>query len=156
MGKARYETDAAALRSGILFNRVWYRSENKARKRVYGMNDDFDMDDLLGDSNAGAYRRKEIREGPPLSYVAEKLGSALEELHYGLRLMNEAGALRSRDDDGARVTQGAFRYTLTAFCALHNMLSLAGDPGLADRLLDLPPQEFRQWVTDVTSEGSVT
>ena len=45
--------------------------------------EDFDeLDEVVGDSNAGAYQKAELRQGPPLEYVAEKVRRSLEQLHH--------------------------------------------------------------------------
>jgi hypothetical protein len=43
--------------------------------------DDFDLDEILGDSNAEAFQHAEERTGPPLAYVAEKARHAIEQIH---------------------------------------------------------------------------
>jgi len=45
------------------------------------MNDDDENGGIFTGPNASAYERTEMRYGPPLEYVAEKLRNAVEELH---------------------------------------------------------------------------
>ncbi len=44
-----------------------------------------DISDLLGGANGGAYEKVELRTGPPVDYVAEKLHPSLEQLHSACR-----------------------------------------------------------------------
>jgi len=112
-------------------------------------NPDMDWDAIVGDSNAGAYRLAEERTGPPLSYVAEKLRGALEQVH---RVHAQLGA-----DDAARASaHAAFHYALIAYLALNNMLTLAGDHNVATRLLAMSAAELDRWLDTVDAEGSVT
>jgi len=60
---------------------------------------DFDLYEILGDSNAGAYQRVEERVGPPLAYVAEKSRHAIDQIH--------AVYLQLGDDSSARAEQHA-------------------------------------------------
>lgn len=39
------------------------------------------MDTIPLDANGPAYQHREVREGPPLEYVSQKLRSCLESLH---------------------------------------------------------------------------
>ena len=44
--------------------------------------DEFEgLDGLYADPNGPAYQQTETRNGPPLEYVAEKLGESLRALH---------------------------------------------------------------------------
>lgn len=114
--------------------------------------DDFDLD--IGDSNGPAYRKTEERSGPPLSYVAEKARHSIEELHGLFQAIAKAPAV-AREGLG-RQAWAAFRYAVVAYLALQNMLSLANDNGVFDRLLAMRPTEFRKWLDGIDSEGSVT
>jgi hypothetical protein len=110
---------------------------------------DLDLQEILGDSNAGAYLRVEERTGPPLAYVAEKSRHAIEQIH--------AVYLQLGDDSSARPTaQAAFRYGLVSYLALNNMLTLVRDHRVITRLLALPPDELTRWLGAVEAEGSVT
>jgi len=110
------------------------------------------MDDILDlSSNGPAYEKEQVRLGPPLEYVAEKLQTALLLLH------GHCEAERKREQPPASSTPEAiFRYQMTAFLALKNMLHLAGDPDFASRLLEMPGEDFETWVENVSTEGSVT
>jgi len=111
--------------------------------------DDFDLDAILGDSNAGAYQRVEERTGPPLAYVAEKLRHAIEQIHV-------VHARSGADESALASAQAAFHYALVAYLALNNMLTLAGDHLVVARLLAMSPDELERWLDTVDAEGSVT
>jgi len=49
----------------------------------------------------------------------------------------------------------AFRYELTGFLALANMLVVANEASLSEQLLEMTPDVFRSWLDRVTGEGSV-
>jgi len=81
----------------------------------------------------------------PLSYVGEKLGSAIEELHrYALRHP------QARDD-----LQAPMYYLLVAHLALHDMLGKANDQSLTKRLLNGGVEELQTWLRLVEREGDV-
>ena len=115
----------------------------------FDADDDFDLDDILGDSNAGAYQRVEERTGPPLAYVAEKSRAALEQIHTVHAELDAESRARG-------AAQAAFHYALVAYLALNNMLTLAGDHGVVTRLLAMPWDELERWLDAVDAEGSVT
>jgi hypothetical protein len=130
---------------------------------------DDDLADIVGDSNGPAYRKAEQRTGPPLDYVAEKAEVALLASHEALRSIRlyvpddlpqpelARGTSFSTKKDGlVSPAWAAFRYGLVSFLALQNMLSLANDAELPDRLADMSYEEFRGWLHGVSSEGSVT
>ena len=108
-----------------------------------------DIDDLFTDPNASAYVVDEPRSGPPLSYVGEKLRGALQYAH---RLALSAHA----QHDVKRDADATFRYALTAYLALYNMLGLMSDHRKVDALLELNDDEFEDWLTTVQREGSVS
>ncbi|EFK96642.1 hypothetical protein LDC_1335 [sediment metagenome] len=120
------------------------------------MSGDFDINDIAGDSNAGAYRKQEVRSGPPLDYVSEKMEIALVDLHHAIHRLQRLVLDSDTGDIAVSSAMSAFRHELVAFCALHNMLGLANDPQLVKRLLVLSPGEFEDWLTATRSEGSVT
>jgi hypothetical protein len=135
---------------------------------LVGISDD-DLADIIGDSNGPAYRKTEERTGPPLDYVGEKLEGALVACHEVLQSMREylpdelpepAGsterALPTRKDALLSPALLAFRYALVSYLALYNLLNLANVPGLAEQLAAMEPTKFRQWLDNVTTEGSVT
>ena len=131
--------------------------------------DDFDLDEILGDSNGHAYQKVEKRSGPPLDYVADKARCSIEQLHELLKSINQyvpddlpqptgaKGTLFSTKQDGLVAPAWvAFRYALVSYLALNNMLNIANDHDLLGRLVGMTTQEFRKWLSRVDSEGSVT
>jgi hypothetical protein len=111
------------------------------------------MDDEISfrDSNDGAYTTEETRKGPPLSYISEKLGHGLQFTHA---LITTVPGLK--DDWAIMDARHAFHYQLVAFLALHNMLAYANEKSAKDRLLSLSTDQFKKWLQDVESKGSVT
>lgn len=111
------------------------------------------LDDLFRDPNGPAYQQRQTRVGPPLEYVAEKLDTALTELH-------RAAKARSGVIDDSREghdLRSAFMHALVAYLALGNMLALAEDPGaLTERLLAFTHEEFDAWLRHVAQGSSVT
>lgn len=104
-----------------------------------------DEPDFPMDANGPAYTTEQQRHGVPLTYVAEKLASAIEELHrYALRRPGELQDL-----------QGPMYYLLVAHLALHNMLGKAKDQSLARRLLASTSDELQTWLRLVEREGDV-
>lgn len=124
-------------------------------------------DDLI-DPNACAHVTEETRTGPPLAYVAEKARTALEELHALCRRLEalERGSHRDvRDgappstwplDELVTLATQAFRHDLTSYLALHNMLAIAAHPTFVVELLRNSPEQFRDWLSRIDQEGSVT
>lgn len=101
--------------------------------------------DLPLNANGPAYTLRQDRDGVPLSYVGEKLGRAIEELHRDAqRCRGEREELRS-----------AMYYLLVAHLGLHNMLGKANDHTLADRLLNGSSQNLQTWLHLVEREGDV-
>jgi hypothetical protein len=90
------------------------------------MNDDLQQepDDDAGlplNANDPAYTLRQDRHGVPLSYVAEKLDSAIDALHiYAHRHPSEREGLLA-----------SMHYLLVAHLGLHNMLGKANDRSLA-------------------------
>jgi hypothetical protein len=111
------------------------------------------LDDLFRDPNGPAYQKQQARIGPPLEYVAEKLGTGLADLHRAVQVGRGAGDSTGNERD----LRSAFMHALVAYLALGNMLALAEDPGaLAERLLGATREEFDDWLWRVEQEGSVT
>lgn len=127
-----------------------------------------DPPDFFTDPNGPAFQSEEVRTGPPLDYVGEKIANSLKSLHYEIGNIERyvPKDLRvSRWAEGAppRVVdmltpqvRFAFRYGLVAFLALHNLLAVANDQHLADRLLAMSDDDFEAWLNRIREEGSVT
>lgn len=96
-------------------------------------------------ANGPAYTSRQDRHGVPLDYVAEKLTSAIEELH---------GFEKLHADDRAALLPAMY-YMLVAHLGLHNMLSKANDRTLAPRLLSGSSKELHAWLHVVAREGDV-
>ncbi len=109
--------------------------------------------------NNGAYEQPEIRHGLPLHYVSEKLASALESTHKAYQALKKRQAgdpsIGQEREQARRSTWAAFRYSTTAFLALHNMLGLIDDQGKFDALLKLSSKRFSAWLATVRREGSI-
>ncbi len=134
-----------------------------------GRDDDSDLDDLLGDPNGPAYQVTEQRTGPPLGYVAEKSRSSLEMLHDLFQTIQlhvpddlpqpelaKETPFSTKQDGLLSPAWSAFRYGIVAYLALNNMLVMANDHTLFERLLGLTGEEFRNWLDTVDEAGSVT
>lgn len=119
-----------------------------------------DIDDLFRDPNAGAYEVEETRAGPPLDYVGGKLRDALEYSHRLVRGMRHPPGLPTAraglDMDALRRdAEATFRYALTSYLALYNMLGLISDHRKVDALLELDGDALEGWLDMVQREGSV-
>ena len=132
-----------------------------------------DMDDFADDGfpklpNGNAYERSEIRTGPPLEYVAQKLHESLRSLHRTVRAIEryvpdtlpptegtDGAALPAKYDFLASPAQSAFHYALVAYLALNNMLG-AMNNDLVGLLLTKSDTAFDAWLRRVAEEGSVT
>ncbi|MHB1342702.1 MAG: hypothetical protein ACYC5F_11140 [Thermoleophilia bacterium] len=131
--------------------------------------DDSDLEAIVGDSNGGAFRKDEIRSGPPLDYVAEKARSGIEQLH---RLLASIDALApsdlpqpagvagttflSRADSLRGPAHAAFHYAIVSYLALNNMLHLANDRRHLESLSSMSWGELDKWLDVIDREGSVT
>jgi len=130
-----------------------------------------DLPEGLTSPNDGAYEKTETRSGPPLDYVAEKLQSCLQTLHTLHRSASQdlpndlppperfAKADMDYNPKTSSVlfpAQAAFYYALVSFLALNNLLAIANDPDLPDRLLTMSHDDFESWLERIISEGSVT
>lgn len=106
-----------------------------------------DPDDLGLPLNANgpAYTARQARHGVPLDYVAEKLGTAIEDLHrYG------------RQHPAARdELMPAMYHLLVSYLGLYNMLGAANDHQLAPRLFASSTAELDAWLRLVSSQGDV-
>jgi hypothetical protein len=107
-----------------------------------------DKPDDLGlplNANGPAYTTSEARHGVPLDYVAEKLGSAIADLHrYGRQHPT------ARED-----LMPAMYHLLVAYLGLHNMLAAANDHTLAPRLFANSTDELDAWLRLVSRQGDV-
>jgi hypothetical protein len=112
------------------------------------MADDFDMsmDDITGDSNAGAYRKTEVRQGPPLEYVSEKIEHSLTDLHATISIIDRVIQDSERKDTILFSAKAAFQQELVALLALQNLLNTANTPGLLQHLLGLSVEDFEEWL----------
>lgn len=109
-----------------------------------------DLEGLFSEPNGPAYEKREERVGPPLEYVREKIGNSLRTLHD---LAGHARGIGSAEVE--RRVWNAFYYEIVAFLALSNMLALANDHDLVDRLLAHDSDEFDDWLRRIEAEGSV-
>jgi len=109
------------------------------------MPDDPDDLGLPLNANGPAYTSRQARHGVPLDYVAEKLGTAIEDLHrYG------------RHHPTAREElMPAMYHLLVAYLGLHNMLGAANDHQLAPRLFGSSAAELDAWLRLVSRQGDV-
>lgn len=130
---------------------------------------DDDFDDLFIDPNGPAYQKPENRTGVPLDYVAEKLRASLESLHFLIGIIGNdlsdglsppggltASAYATKKDGLWMSSFVAFRSGITAFLALNNMLALANDQDLFERLLGYSHEEVKEWFDRIADHGSVT
>jgi len=128
-----------------------------------------DPDGFFRPPNDNAYETDEVRTGPPLEYVAEKVRHTLEAIHS---LIHEIRQRASQDLSVAAPSSGppvsikeeyllptalhAFRSAVVGHLALNNMLALANDNDLDDRLPAYSRDEFKEWLDRIDQAGSVT
>jgi len=94
-----------------------------------------DLEEMFRPPNDGAYEKQELRTGPPLSYVAEKLRRSLELTHGHIHSLNNLERPSQSDlDPLLNQVSGAFRYQLTSYLALQNLLALGNEKGFFDRM----------------------
>lgn len=128
-----------------------------------------DPDDFVRLPNDDAYETNEVRTGPPLAYVAEKVRHTLEALHsliHEIRDRVPQDLLVVAPSSGPPVSikeeyllpaaLHAFRSAIVGHLALNNMLALANDNDLDDRLLAYSRDEFKEWLDRIDQAGSVT
>jgi|SRR5579883_842769 len=119
-------------------------------------------------ANGPAYAKREERVGPPLSYVSEKLKSAILSSHalWGLAQRDIPDDLpqptfakntpyKVKDDSVLSPCYASFRFGLTAFLALHNMLDIANEKDVFKKLLQMGLDEFESWLGRIEAEGSI-
>ena len=106
---------------------------------------DSDESGLPLNANGPAYTLRQDRHGVPLSYVAEKLDSAIEALHtYAQQPPSERDGLLT-----------CMHYLLVAHLGLHNMLGKANDRSLTTRLLNGNGDDLQAWLCFIEREGDV-
>ena len=126
-------------------------------------------DDSFRPPNDNAYETNEVRTGPPLAYVAEKSRHTLEALHSLIRDIrhrmpqdwlvaapSSGPPVSIREEYLLPAALHAFRSAVVGYLALNNMLALANDNDLDDRLLAYSRDEFKAWLDRIDQAGSVT
>ena len=119
--------------------------------------------------NIPAFTRTETRDGIPLNYVAEKLAHALFAAHVINQAIDEEAIIETHNPENPRWRQKVtfkeelkqhaweiFRQAMKSFLALHNMLSIADQEGIQEKLLAMDSKEFQAWLDYIYREGSVT
>ena len=117
-------------------------------------------DDWFRGSNDSAYEMTEERTGVPLDYVAEKLRKSVEASHQVLNTIGRINQNAPTDAEQVKSLQMhallAFQYGLTSYLALMNMLALANESNVFERLAHYSREEFRDWLSRIQQQGSVT
>ena len=127
------------------------------------------IDDLFTPPNGPAYEKKEVRVGPPLEYVAEKMRHTVEQAYNTVRIVLGAEVsadlashiprfdLREleRNNQGFRTAKATMRYAVHAYVALQNMLGAMNDDSLIERLIMGTSADLEAWLDRVEQEGSV-
>ena len=109
--------------------------------------EDHDLEDMFRTPNDGAYEKEELRTGPPLDYVAEKLRRSFELTHCLINNLNNLeGPSQNELDPLLTQSCGAFRYQLTSYLALNNMLALGNEDGFFERMEHRSTEEFQDWL----------
>ena len=108
-------------------------------------------DDEPREPNDDAYLNEE-RVGPPLEYVAEKLRHSLEAIHPLLAALRKTAG----GDSPLFSARYAFHSQLTGYLALNNLLALASDNNLSERLEGHTAEQFKEWLDRIDQQGSVT
>lgn len=96
-------------------------------------------------ANGGAEVLREGRNGVPLRRVAHHMACAIKSLHELVVLAPEA----------LTPLLPAFRRILHAYLGLYNMLGVARDRTLPERLLSCSREELETWLRAVSLEGDV-
>jgi hypothetical protein len=130
-----------------------------------------DIPDTTPPNGPLSYTHTETRTGPSLTYVAEKLRTSIMALHslHTLALIDlpddlpcperhriEWPAYNPKDDSVLASCYSAFRAAIVSYLALNNMLAMANDNDIFERLLEMRSDEFTRWLDNITREGSVT
>ena len=126
-----------------------------------------DVFENIDTPNSSAYQKVELRDGIPLSYVCEKLTESLKTIHHlnnfiknnihdDLKLINPINNnLYSPKNDGLlSPLYSSFRYSLTSLLALHNMIGIANNQNIFEKLLSYNEEDFNHWLERIESEGS--
>ena len=108
-------------------------------------------DENILQPNAGAYEKDEVRNGPPLSYIAEKLRCALESAHEVVQAIKRA----AHQEMLLSPAFSSFRYSLISYLALHNMLGMINEPNKVDAILNYKHDDFVAWLDRIEREGSI-
>ncbi len=114
-----------------------------------------ESEELFRGPNDGAYEKQELRTGPPLDYVAEKIRRSLEVTHRILNELNGIDVSKEQKDSLFSHAQGAFRYQLTGYLALKNMLAVVNNDGLFQRTEHFSYNDFLDWLDGIDQQGSV-
>ena len=114
-----------------------------------------ESEELFRGPNDGAYEKQELRTGPPLDYVAEKIRRSLEMTHYILGTLNNIDVSEEQKDNLFSQARGAFRYQLTGYLALKNMLAVVNNKGLFQRTEQYSHNDFSDWLDGIDQQGSV-
>lgn len=128
-----------------------------------------DIDDFMKSTNGPAYEKNEARNGPPLSYVGEKLRYALEHSHDLLHGIEscvpaslplpdeylEGAPISAKQDLLKSPAWASFYYQVTAFAALFNMLGVVKSDKDIERLGQMSEKDFKKWLDFIEREGSV-
>lgn len=121
-----------------------------------------ESNDFLRPPNDGAYETEEVRTGPPLDYVAEKFRRCLEGLHGAIREIQSGSQPDATTGDGGQAesvpyqARYAFHSAIVGYLALHNLLALANQDDLDERLLTHSRDEFSDWLDRIKQAGSLT
>ena len=107
---------------------------------------------FIGGRTTTPTRRSRCGSGPPLEYAAEKLRHSLEATHVLLTHLRKAVSGESL----LFSARYAFHSQLTGYLALNNLLALANDNNLSQRLESYTRDQFREWLDRIDQKGSVT
>ncbi len=119
--------------------------------------------------NSSAYQKLEKRDGIPLSYVGEKLTDSLTIIHHLYNFVRDnikddlELSFPLKNDSFSPKRDGllfplfhSFRYSLTSFLALHNILAITNNQKIFDKLLNHTNEDFEKWLNRIISEGSIS
>ncbi len=119
-------------------------------------------------ANGDGFAAQEERFGPPLGYVSEKLKQSVWFTHHlwhlaqrdipkdlPLPVRAEETGYNVKEDSVLSPCYSSFRYSVTAFLALQNMLDIANQEKIFEKLLEMQPEEFERWLNRIEQEGNV-